>query len=97
MNTTKKMLIEEAKKWDELQNEGGDGYNPYRDQLEELEAEEAKPKKRYASAVLAEIEEETHPIKKEMGLYNQAKVDALYKELEEIDARSRAAGYKVMR
>jgi len=86
---TNEELREVAKKYDLMQNEGGEGYNPYNVELDnrEREAWENRPrtladKKR---EIYHELERKDSTIARESGTYNQAEIDALRNELEEIE------------
>jgi hypothetical protein len=86
MTNQKKMtnqeLMEAAKKYDRNMLEGGGGFNPYRVELEDRYA--ARPKERTEYTILKEIEAIDCAIARESGTFDQAKVDALRKELDEL-------------
>jgi hypothetical protein len=88
MKTSKEMknqeLIEAAKKYDREMNEGGEGYNPYRSELESREIAEAANAPRTEFDILKDLEAADCAIARESGTYNQAKVDALRAELKAI-------------
>ena len=84
---TKSELEKKARQYDYVNNEGGEGYNPYREQLKTIENEEYKAThKRDEYDILKELESCDCSIAKECGTYNQDKVDALRKELDDLRA-----------
>lgn len=83
-------LREKSRNYDRINNEGGEGYNPYRDELErrEMATEAARPK---TSAdrkreIYHQLEIKDCSIARECGTYNQAEIDALRAELAETEA-----------
>jgi len=94
-NMTTAQLIESARKYDNAMNEGGEGYNPYREELarREMEAESNRPKTladRKAS-VLRALEIKDCSVARECGTYDQSEIDALRTELKEIEAAEEKA------
>jgi hypothetical protein len=79
---TEQELIEAAEKYDRIYNEGGEGYNPYRQELEDRYA--ARPKERTEDTILKEIAALDCAVARESGTFDQAKVDALRKELDDL-------------
>lgn len=87
-------LIEKAKEFDSVVNEGGEGYNPYRNEIKNraMEAAASEPKTRSdrKAEIAHELEIKDCSIARESGTYNQAEIDALETELETIDAEETA-------
>jgi len=87
-NLTDKQLQAEAKAWDDGMNEGGEGYNPYTDELERREMEEQRNKPKTLTdrkfEIYHELEIKDCAIARECGTYNQDEIDKLRKELKEI-------------
>ena len=74
---------------DNLYNDGGEGYNPYRDEIERRElAASARPRDR--SDVLRDMERKDCSSARESGTYDPAEIAALEAELSEFDAAEAA-------
>lgn len=70
-----------AEKYDAIHNEGGEGYNPYREEMMQREYEAAAKHPRTEDAVLRDLERCDCDLARECGTYNEAKVAALHAEL----------------
>lgn len=93
-NLTNSELISKAKNYDNLQNEGGEGYNPYRAELERREMEDRasrpKTKQDEIDALYKKIEVECGSVAREWGHEEAnakqaeyyAKIRSLEKEVE---------------
>jgi len=93
-NMTREELVKAARKYDQVQNEGAEGYNPYRSELErrQIEAEAARPKTREdrKAAIYRELDRKDCSIARESGTYNQAAIDALRAEMKAIESEEAA-------
>lgn len=93
-NLTKQQLADQARKYDHVQNEGGEGYNPYREELErrEMAEEFSRPKNRAERKyrIRRELERKDCALARECGTYNQAEIDGLKKELQDIEDQEEA-------
>ena len=93
-NLTNNQLIEKSRNYDRINNEGGEGYNPYRAELEKREyaAEAARPKSiaEQKSAILHKISVRDCSIARESGTYNQAGIDSLRAELKSLEDEENA-------
>lgn len=82
------------RQYDLINNEGGDGYNPYRVEREKREIEEAiaygKTRAGRKDRIYRLLEAKDCSIARECGTYNQAEIDALHTELAQIEAEERA-------
>ncbi len=91
---TTQQLTSKATEHDRSMNEGGEGYNPYTDEIErrEIEAEANRPITRGGrrSQILGELERLDCSIARESGTYDADKVAALRAELNSIDAEAEA-------
>ena len=85
---TKTMTTEElrkaAKSYDLGMNEGGEGYNPYTNEIKNREMKEIKKAPRGQWEVLKDLERYDCSIAKECGTYNAEKVAELRKELADL-------------
>jgi hypothetical protein len=81
-NLTTSQLIEKAKSYDRIQNEGGEGYNPYRNEMERRELEEraARPKTKQdeINTLHKKIEVECGSVAREWGNEEADKKQAEY-------------------
>lgn len=68
------------REYDQIHNEGGQGYNPYRQ--ERLEREANQPRVRTAYDVARDLEREDCSIARESGTYDADRVAALRNEFE---------------
>jgi len=88
---TKTMAIEElrkaAKSYDLGMNEGGEGYNPYTNEIESREMEEIKKAPRGQWEILTDLERYDCSLAKECGTYDSDKVAALRKELSDLEEK----------
>ncbi len=79
---TNSQLIEKAKTYDKIQNEGGEGYNPFRSELErrEMKALTARPKTKQdeIDALYKKIEVECGSVAREWGNEEADKKQAEY-------------------
>jgi len=84
-------LTKKAREYDEINNDGGEGYNPYTEKLEMLENEvDVKPEttKGKIDKLYKRIEVECGSIVREWDSENVDKLQAdLYKEIEELEAQ----------
>lgn len=95
-NMTNSQLIEKSKHYDNVQNEGGEGYNPYRSELErrEMEAAATKPvtKRDEIDRLHKKIETECGSVAREWG--GNEEIDArqagYYAEIERLEAEIKA-------
>jgi len=85
-NLTTQELNQKARNYDNIQNEGGEGFNPYRDEQSRREMEASPPPTR-VDVILHTLEIKDCSIARECGTYNQAEIDALHTELAEIKAK----------
>jgi hypothetical protein len=76
-----------ADRYDRINNEGGEGYNPHR-HAATMPTPEGE---RTRDDLLRELERLDTFSARESGTFDQAKVDALRREIEAIDARAKAA------
>ena len=80
--------------YDLINNEGGEGYNPYRAEREKREIEEAiewsKTRAGRKDRIYSLLEAKDCSIARECGTYNQAEIDALRSELAQIEAEEEA-------
>jgi hypothetical protein len=88
-------LDERERRYDEINNEGGDGFNPYRAKRErqEHEAEVAwsKTPAGRKDAIYRMLERLDCSIARECGTYDKAQIDQLHAELAQIEAGEQAA------
>ncbi len=88
-NLTDNQLLEKAQQYDDLYNEGGEGFNPYRDELEKRTmAELSKEPETLAERkrkIMKQIELKDSSVAREFGTYNKKEIDALRAEVEEIE------------
>ena len=93
-NLTNNQLADKARNYDRINNEGEEGYNPYRAELErrEYEAEAARPKSiaEQKAAILHKISIRDCSIARECGTYNQAEIDSLRAELKSLEGQENA-------
>jgi hypothetical protein len=82
---TRDQLATAAKNYDNAINEGGEGYNPYRAELERRALESA-PRPSRKETIHRELEIKDCSIARESGTYDQAEIDALRAELRSIEA-----------
>jgi hypothetical protein len=82
------------RKYDLINNEGGEGYNPYRAAREqrEFEAEKAWSKTRAGrkDRIYRDLERKDCSLARECGTYDQAEIDGLRAELAAIEAEETA-------
>jgi len=71
------------KKYDNLFNEGGEGYNPYRTEREQKENEIKRPRTR--DDILRELQSLDCSLARESGTYNPEKIKQLQDELSELE------------
>lgn len=87
-------LIEKAKRYDNLHNEGGEGYNPYSAELErrqfEYEKNLGKSPEEKKLAILKEIEVLDCSIARESGTYDAEKIADLRAQVKDIEAEQDA-------
>ena len=83
-NMTAAELTAAAKKYDNLHNEGGEGYNPYRDEIDNRAIDARKNAPRTEDDVLRDLERYDSSIARECGTYNADKVAALNAELADL-------------
>lgn len=88
---THEQLINKIKQYDNVHNEGGDGYNPYKDELSrrqfEYEKNRVKSPEEQKYALLKEIAALDCSIARESGSYDAGKISALRAKIEEIEAK----------
>ncbi|MCK4820371.1 hypothetical protein KA005_31695 [bacterium] len=81
-------LRQKEVEYDNIYNEGGEGYNPYREESEkrffESERERPKTKDEQRYSLLKELSIQESTTFKESGMYDQKKVDKLRGELESL-------------
>jgi len=82
------------REYDRINNEGGEGYNPYREEKKrkEFEAHKEWTKTRAGrkDAIYTDLERKDCSIARECGTYNQAEIDGLRAQLAEIEAEEEA-------
>jgi len=82
------------RQYDRLNNEGAEGYNPYRAARERREIEAAvawgKTRAGRKDAIYRALERKDCSLARECGTYNQAEIDALTAELRTIEATEEA-------
>lgn len=82
------------REYDRINNEGGEGYNPYRAEREKREIEEAiawgKTRAGRKDRIYRLLEAKDCSIARECGTYNQDEIDALRAELAQIEAEEEA-------
>lgn len=76
--------------YDNINNEGGDGYNPIREARERAEIEAIQNAPRTRIDILDDIERYDSSIALESGTYDEARVAALQQELADFDAKEEA-------
>ena len=86
-------LIKKATDHDEIYNEGGEGYNPYRTEIDRRyrETQASQPRTRYD--ILTDLERYDSSIARESGTHDTAKVASLNAELATLD-NAKAAEYE---
>lgn len=86
-----KTLAQKAQEYDNLNNEGGEGYNPYRQQLKDQAIREYNATHvRDEYDVLRDLERYDCSIARECGTYDAEKVSALRAELQAIRDKAEA-------
>lgn len=82
------------RQYDLINNEGGEGYNPYRAEREKREIEEAiewgKTRAGRKDRIYRDLERKDCSIARECGTYNQAEIDDLRAQLAAIEAEEDA-------
>jgi len=78
-------LHKKAAEYDRINNEGGEGYNPYRAEIEQRQADERRNAPREEYDVLRDLEIYDSTLARECGTYDEAKVAALRAELAVIE------------
>lgn len=82
------------REYDRINNEGGEGYNPYRAERERREVEEAigfgKTRAGRKARIYRELEAKDCSIARESGTYNKAEIDDLRAQLRAIEAEEEA-------
>lgn len=93
-NLTTEQLRAKARQYDNINTEGGEGYNPYSDEIDRraMAKSAARPKTRSDRKyeILHELEIKDCSIARESGTYNQAEIDGLRAQLAEIEAEEEA-------
>ena len=91
---THAQLIKKAHEYDNIHNEGGEGYNPYREELArrqfEYEKNIVKSPEEQKYALLKEIAALDCSIARESGTYDAAKIAYLRAQVGEIEAKQDA-------
>lgn len=89
-NMTKQKLENAAREYDAINNEGAEGYNPYRAELDrrDLEARKAAPRSKYS--LQRELMTISGPRAKELGIYDETRIAALEAAIAQIDAEADA-------
>ena len=92
---THEQLINKIKQYDNVHNEGGDGYNPYKEELSrrqfEYEKNRVKSPEEQKYALLKEIAALDCSIARESGSYDADRISALRSQIEGIEAKQDAA------
>lgn len=89
-----KTTVDKEKIYDQIQNEGAEGYNPYREQR--LDRERAEEREYYKTLggrkelLMRKIESMDNAIARESGTYDKNAVDKLKEELKKIEAEEDA-------
>jgi hypothetical protein len=78
-------LMREARRYDNLHNEGGDGYNPYRVEMSRRDHEAEANRPRTRDDVVQEILRLDCEIARESGTLNEARIAELRAELKAMD------------
>jgi len=82
------------RQYDLINNEGGEGYNPYRVEREKREIEEAiewsKTRAGRKDRIFRDLERKDCSIARECGTYKQSEIDDLRAQLREIEAEEDA-------
>lgn len=82
------------RQYDNINNEGGEGYNPYRAAREKKEIEEAiewsKTRAGRKDRIYRDLERKDCSIARECGTYDQAEIDDLRAQLAAIEAEEEA-------
>ena len=86
---TKEDLLKKARIYDNINNEGAEGYNPYRSEIEKREIEELKNAPRTKYDVLKDLEKCDCSLARECGTYDQAEIDKLNKEFENFENKEK--------
>ena len=79
---------------DVINNEGGEGYNPYRDELarraHKAAAEQPATRATRKAQIIEQLERKDCSIARESGTHNQGEIDTLRTELAQIEADEKA-------
>ena len=81
----------DAKQYDDIVNEGGEGYNPIRAERERKEHEAINSMPRTRDDIMTDIERLDNSIARESGTYDAQRIAALRDELSALDAAEEAA------
>jgi hypothetical protein len=76
-------LRRKAREYDDLQNEGGEGYNPYYDELRAGERKFSRLNRKWD--IKHQLESLDCMIARESGTYDQTEIDTLRAELDQIE------------
>ena len=86
--------MDKEREYDMINNEGGEGYNPYRAEREAREfaahQEWNQTREGRKDRIYRLLERKDCSIARECGTYNQAEIDDLYAQLREIEAEEEA-------